>query len=144
MTAEERATESVRPTRSIRRFDVFAEYTKQERERKGFPEAEAKSYGVWLAKVVAARRFGAGTDRDAGEGVTGKRRPAESESGFRSLDDELQTDETFEQEIVERMGRDFYIEVFAPAISDALKAGRKYEEIRDSIRSDWKPARRGR
>jgi len=32
--------------------------------------------------------------------------------------------------------------VFQPAIQEALIAGRKYEQIRDSIRKDWKPARR--
>jgi hypothetical protein len=46
------------PNQPIRRFDVFAEYTRQERCEKGFPEDEAKGYGIWLAKVVASRRFG--------------------------------------------------------------------------------------
>ena len=41
------------PTKAIRRFDVFAEYTRQQRREKGFPEDEAKGYGIWLTKVVA-------------------------------------------------------------------------------------------
>jgi hypothetical protein len=30
------------PRKAIRRFDVFAEYTRQERREKGYPEDEAK------------------------------------------------------------------------------------------------------
>jgi hypothetical protein len=37
------------------------------------------------------------------------------------------------------MGRDFYEEVFAPAILQAYEAGRSYRDIRDPIRRDWKP-----
>ena len=46
----------LKPERPIRRFDVFAEYRKQDEERKGLPEDEAMGYGLWVAKVVAARR----------------------------------------------------------------------------------------
>ena len=53
------------------------------------------------------------------------------------LDGELQTDETFDHEIIDRMGPEFYEVVFQPAIRDALAEGRKYEEIRDTIRKDW-------
>jgi hypothetical protein len=47
-------TSDIHPQQAIRRFDVFAEYTRQERQEKGYPEDEAKGYGIWLAKVVAA------------------------------------------------------------------------------------------
>src|SRR5215217_6402961 len=52
------------PHQPIRRFDVFAEYTRQERRKKGFPEDEAKGYGIWLTKVVASRRFGQTSSSD--------------------------------------------------------------------------------
>ena len=52
------------PHKPIRRFDVFAEYTHQERREKGYPEDEAKGYGIWLAKVVASRRFGQQSSAD--------------------------------------------------------------------------------
>jgi hypothetical protein len=39
------------------------------------------------------------------------------------------------------MGPEFYEVVFQPAMRDALTAGRKYEQIRDTIRKGWKPAR---
>jgi hypothetical protein len=37
-----------------------------------------------------------------------------------------------------RMSRDFYDEVFAPAIRQVLAAGRSYRDIRGTIRRDWK------
>jgi hypothetical protein len=48
--------DAMKPERPIRRFDVFAEYRRQEAEEKGRPEDEATGYGLWVAKVVAARR----------------------------------------------------------------------------------------
>jgi hypothetical protein len=65
----------------------------------------------------------------------------ERESEWRTLDDEPQTDDLFDREIVQRMGPDFYRTVFAPAIREARRQGRSYEGIRDAIRKDWKPAR---
>ena len=126
------------PQRAIRRFDIFAEYSRQEREAKGSPPDEAKGYGIWLAKVVAARRFGGG--KDEGDGKKGARRlDAEgNEPRFRSVGGELQTDETFDHDIVDRMGLAFYREVFAPAIEDAREAGKTYEDIRDTLRKGWK------
>jgi hypothetical protein len=46
------------PNATICRFDVFAEYTRQQAIEEGMPPDMAKGYGLWLAKVVAARRFG--------------------------------------------------------------------------------------
>ncbi len=43
------------PEMPIRRFDVFVEYARLERLEKGDARDVAKSYGVWLAKVVAWR-----------------------------------------------------------------------------------------
>jgi hypothetical protein len=45
------------PKQAIRRFDVFAEYHRLERIQHGILAGEAKGYGLWLAKVVAARKF---------------------------------------------------------------------------------------
>jgi len=124
------------PDRPIRRFDVFAEYTRLERLAKGDADAVAKGYGIWLAKVVASRRFGAkadGGDHDGG-------RPMAARSTVRSIGDEPQTGEVFDREVVERMGGRFYAEVFAPAIAAARSDGGTYEGIRDAIRKPWKPA----
>jgi hypothetical protein len=127
------------PKQSIRRFDVFAEYTRQARREEGAPDDEAKGYGIWLAKVVAARRFGR---RDGAASPPKPARPAsgtedEPEPKFRSVGDELQTDATFDREIIGRMGERFYHDIFAPAIADARARGERYEAIRDRIRAGW-------
>jgi len=126
------------PDKAIRRFDVFAEYSRLERLDKGYAEDEAKGYGIWLAKLVAARRGRSKSEGTTGSSHTGKPGP---EPRFRSLDDELQTDETFDQDIVDRMGTAFYSKVFAPAIAGARKEGKSYEDIRDAIRKEWKPSK---
>jgi hypothetical protein len=129
------------PRRAIRRFDVFAEYSRQERQAKGYPEDEAKGYGVWLAKLVAARRFGKKADTGDRAKPSKQRGEREEEPKFRSLGDELQTDATFDRDIIERMGAVFYDRVFAPAVEEARERGESYESIRDEIRKDWKPAK---
>ena len=125
---------------SIRRFDVFAEYSRQERLDKGYAEDEAKGYGIWLAKVVAARRFGKQSER-AKPSSRGRAAGEEPEAKFRSVGDELQTDETFDHDIIARMGAAFYEGVFVPAITEARDRGESYEDIRDSIRKGWKSAK---
>src|SRR5215216_4793214 len=127
------------PHQPIRRFDVFAEYTRQERREKGFPKDEAKGYGIWLAKVVASRRFGQKSSSDGKK--PSKKDTHDEEPKFRSVGDELQTDETFDHDIIERMGARFYDEVFVPAISEARAEGKAYETIRDTIRRRRNPAR---
>ena len=134
---------ALKPQKAIRRFDIFAEVNRLEALADGRPEDEAKGHGIWLAQVGAGRRGGrpkAGADRQRGrQDAAAEARP---ESKFKHAGDELQTDETFDREIVERMGRDFYDRVFAPAIRAAVERGQKYEEIRDAIRAGWKPAGR--
>jgi hypothetical protein len=41
----------------IRRFDVFAEYTRQQAIGDGIAPDVAKGYSLWLAMEVAARRW---------------------------------------------------------------------------------------
>src|SRR3954452_6743759 len=106
------ATDTLKPERQIRRFDVFAEYRKQDEEAKGHAEDESMGYGLWVAKVVASRRFGG--SKSADKDHSHHRHDGESEADrrkhlvdgkWRTLDGEPQTDALFEQEIVERMGR---------------------------------------
>ena len=128
-----------KPRFPIRRFDVFAEYNRVKNEADGMPEDQAKGRGIWLAKVVAGRRgMPARTDGGRHEGRQDGEHPPPEEEKFYSVGGEEQTDRTFDREIVERMGRDFYAEVFRPAIAAAFKEGKRYEEIRDSIRKGWK------
>jgi len=129
---------------AVRRFDVFAEVSRLEALADGRAEDEAKGYGIWIAKVVAGRRFGRKGERAERPRVRqeGEMESDDAQSGkFRHAGDELQTDETFDREIVEWLGRACYDRVFAPAISAAVERGEKYEQIRDSIRADWKPVK---
>jgi hypothetical protein len=136
-------TPTTLPKRPIRRFDVFAEVNRLKALDEGRPEDEAKGYGIWLAKVVAGRRFGAKKDDREHARIRQEGEPPERTDGkFKSAGGELQTDETFDHDVVERMGEDFYDRVFAPAIAAAVARGEKYESFRDSIRSSWKPAPR--
>src|SRR5215208_3509230 len=132
-------TRDLQPRQAIRRFDVFAEYTRQERREKGYPEDDAKGYGIWLAKVVASRRFGQKSSADGKK--PSKKDAHDEEPTFRSVGDERQTDETFDHDIIDRMGSRFYDDVFVPASSEARAEGKSYETIRDTIRRGWKPAR---
>jgi hypothetical protein len=127
---------TIKPSNRIRRFDVFAEYRKQEEQADGMPADQAKGYGLWVAKVVAARKFGRLEDRE---------RPSEPEARarrrrkWRVLSGQRQTDRLFDHQIVERMGTDFYKEIFVPAIRHEREVGHSYESIRDRIRRRWKP-----
>ncbi|MFN8590785.1 MAG: hypothetical protein U0031_04920 [Thermomicrobiales bacterium] len=139
----------LRPRQPIRRFDVFAETKRREALAHGEPDDVAKGYGIRIAKIVASRRFGGAAKtaqhkkQGESEPATGSRFAGEDGEKFRALDGEFQTDATFDHEIIDRMGDEFYERVFAPAIEEALAEGRKYEQFRDTIRKDWKPNRPG-
>jgi hypothetical protein len=143
-TATADSAADVRPLAPVRRFDVFAEYKRLEAERRGATADEARGYGVWVAKVVAGRRFGGspappgpGQERAAHDG--GGEHPERPDWSPRELTGEPQTAATFEREIVRRMGEPFYKRVFAPALRQAFEAGERYEQVRDVIRANWKP-----
>jgi hypothetical protein len=132
-----------RPKAHIRRFDVFAEVNRLKALAEGRPADEAKGYGIWLAKVVAGRRFGRKTDDERRQPPARERAEHDrhAHDRFRHAGDELQTDETFDREIVDRMSRAFYDEVFSPEVRAALESGQRYEQFRDSIRRGWTPAK---
>jgi hypothetical protein len=129
-----------KPRFPIRRFDVFADYHYLRNLEHDMPDDVARGRAIWAAKVVAGRRYGASSGSSHGTGRhdgNGEHQNVD-EGGFRSVGGELQTDETFQREIVDRMGRDFYEQVFHPAIEEAVAEGKRYEDIRDQIRKDWK------
>jgi len=140
------SSSAVTPKISIRRFDVFAEYNRLKGLEKGLDEPHAKGYGLWVAKVVASgggRQAGSQSSQQqpaggAGEGPAGHEVPGRQE--WHELSGEPQTDVLFDREIIRRMGQDFYMQVFAPAIAQAVQEHRSYESIRDTIRTGWKPA----
>ncbi len=131
----------IKPKAPIRRFDVFAEYNRQKAMADRMHADEAKGYALWLAKLVAARRFRRSAEA---EGKEPREKPTTAEKPrrtgkWRELSGEPQTDEMFDREIVERMGRTFYRRVLVPSIKQAIQEGQSYESIRDTIRRDWKP-----
>jgi hypothetical protein len=138
---------SLKPRRPIRRFDVFAEYNRLKALDKGMDEPHAEGYGLWLAKVVASgggQRVGsrhtvpAGPEEDAERQEESRQASARQE--WHELGGEPQTDALFDREVIQRMGPDFYAQVFAPAIARAVSEGQSYETMRDTLRKDWKPA----
>lgn len=130
----------LKPRFPIRRFDVFAEYNRAKNVSDGLPEPIAKGRALWVAKVVAGRRSGSVPKAEVrGERGREERAPEErEEEGFRSIGGVPQTDTMFDKEIVDRMGREFYRQVFQPAIDAAYRAGQQYTDIRDTIRKTWK------
>jgi hypothetical protein len=127
----------MRPLKAIRRFDVFAEYNRLERMEGGMPADEAKGHALWVAKVVAAKKFGK-LPREP-KPVSEWERRERALRKWHELNGVEQTEELFDKEIVERMGKDFYESVFSPAIQKARREAKEYRQIRDSIRKDWKP-----
>jgi hypothetical protein len=130
-----------KPRAPIRRFDVFAEYNRlKAMKEEDLPANKAKGYGLWVAKVVAAQKFGRMPKPKPGEKKekTAAERRAEK-SKWHDLSGIPQTDKLFDREIINRMGKEFYSKVFSPAIKDAFEEGKPYVAIRDSIRKEWKP-----
>jgi hypothetical protein len=132
----------LKPRAPIRRFDVFAEYNRVKvLKEDGLSAPKAKGYGLWVAKVVAAQKFGRmpRPSREQGQKEKTPKEKEKEKKAWHDLGGVTQTDKLFDREIVNRMGKDFYQSVFAPAVDEAYQEGKKYVEIRDTIRKDWKP-----
>ncbi len=134
----------VKPRAPIRRFDVFAEYNRLKAiDQEGLNKSKAKGYGLWVAKVVAAQKFGRmpkpGKEKKPETEQERKEREKKARTEWHDLSGVPQTDKLFDHEIVNRMGKDFYTQVFSPAIQQAYAEGKPYVAIRDAIRKEWKP-----
>ncbi len=132
--------EDLKPRAPIRRFDVFAEYNRIKAQKEDqLPATRAKGYGLWVAKVVAAQRYGR-MPRPKGEEKEKTEAEKRTEKArWHELSGIAQTDKLFDREIIARMGKEFYQKVFSPAIQQAYAAGKPYVAIRDTIRKEWKP-----
>src|SRR5215471_17597732 len=125
------------PQAEIRRFDIFAEWNRlKARQRSHLPEAEAQAYGLAVAKVVAARKFSGYRPEQVQDW---KRRARQEELG-EAWWQHLGSTEEFARKIIERMGKTFYRRVFQPAVRQAWAEGKKYEQIRDVLRTEWNTA----
>jgi hypothetical protein len=106
---------TIKPGNRIRRFDVFAEFRKQEEQAHGMPADQAKDYGLWVAKVVAARKFGRLKDR---ERLSEAEVKARRRRKWRVLSGEPQTDKLFDhhQILKSAWAPSSTKDVFVPAI----------------------------
>ncbi len=130
---------NITPRAPIRRIDVFAEYSRLRAiKEEGLSAAKAKGYGLWVAKVVAAQKFGRML-KPTGKEKREREKEAFDKRKWHKLNGKPQTDELFDSEIVNRMGKDFYVRVFSAATRKPLNHGKKYVGIRDTIRAKWKP-----
>ncbi len=130
------------PRAPVRRFDVFAEYNRIKGIKdKHLSASKAKGYGLWVAKVVAAQKFGRLPKAKPREKRAKEEEKKEKEETrkWHDLGGVPQTDKLFDKEVVNRMGKEFYEKVFSPAIREAYAKGKSYVDIRDAIRADWKP-----
>ncbi len=133
-----------KPRMPVRRFDVFAEYNRiKAMKQDKLPLARAKGYGLWLAKVVAAQKFGrlpkVERKKEAKTKEEEEKEKERERKEWHDLSGIPQTDKLFDKEIVGRMGKSFYQRVFSPRVRKAYEDGKTYVEIRDTIRKDWKP-----
>ena len=56
---------------------------------------------------------------------------------MRSVPSQRVTDETCDHDIIDRLGLQFYDEVFVSAITSAREDGKTYKTVRDTIRRGW-------
>jgi hypothetical protein len=126
------------PQMQIRRFDIFAEWNRLKgRTRKHMKEADARAYGLAVAKVVASRKLH-GTEPEQAKELKRKAREDQTDEPWW---EHLGSHGEFERKIIERMGRECYRQVFQPAIRPAWDDGQTYEDIRDKLREPWNEER---
>lgn len=127
------------PQRTIRRFDIFAEYNRIKNEQKGMSVDQAKGHALWVAKVVAARKFARTAEKrtEMTDLLSKGRELVKEGAKYPKLSGEAQTAELFDREIIQRMGEDFYRHIFSPAIARAVEEHERYEDIRDRLRVPW-------
>lgn len=126
------------PQQEIRRFDVFTEWNRlKANQQLHLSAAEARAYGLAVAKIVAARKF---SDAQPSQVKDWKQR-ARSGDTAEPWWEHLGSDEEFQRRIVQRMGSDFYRTMFQPAVRQAWEEGKLYEDIRDTLRTAWNRSR---
>jgi hypothetical protein len=126
------------PHAQIRRFDIFAEWNRlKARSRHHMSAADARAYGLAVAKIVASRKFHGTTPEQASD----MKRRARNDDVSEPWWEHLGSDDEFNEMIIGRMGKTFYHDVFQPAVQRAWDAEKSYEDIRDTLRADWNDKR---
>jgi len=91
---------------------------------------QAKGYGLLGATVVVARKFG----RQSSDLSSEQQAPRRDK--WHVLSGEPQTDERFDQELVDRMGADVYQRLFGRAVAAAREQSDR-AHCRGSPRASW-------
>lgn len=129
-----------KPRLPIRRFDIFAEWNRlRGKEKLRLDDSDARAFGVAVATIVAARKF-SGYQR---EQISDWKRRAKRDTAEDHGDNwwrHLGTAEKFDHSVISRMGDAFYRSEFQPAIRSAWDEGKRYEDIRDTLRAEWNGA----
>jgi len=123
----------------IRRYDVFAATEFIKNLNNGIPEDVAKGDAIWLATLVAARKFSKGSTKPRTSNGKDKKYAEKNgiyTSKWRQLSGIDQTDKVYDKNIIQRMGEDFYEQVFLPKLKSLVEAGLSYKEYRDSAREE--------
>jgi len=110
----------------------------QERLSKGMKLGAAKGEALWLAKTFDARKRGHRWALRPGHTQNSPliqgRDQAGRVVGWKVLAKVPQTDRLFDQEVIDRMGRDFYYMVFSPTVRYRFLAKREtYMDMRDGL-----------
>ena len=130
-------TAAPNPQVPLRRFDVFAEWNRLLRIASAFPHGRGSSRlrpgrGQSRRQPEVRQYSSAEVKQWKQQARTGEMRGAWWQK--------LGSDEEFQSKIISRMGERFYRQAFAPAIEQAWQAGKRYEDIRDTLREQWNPA----
>ena len=126
------------PQAEIRRFDISAEWNRlKARSKHHMSAADARAYGLAVAKIVASRKFHGTTP----EQTSDMKRRARNDDVSEPWWEHLGSDDEFNEKIIGRMGKTFYHDVFQPAVQRAWDAEKSYEDSRDTLRADWNDKR---
>jgi len=115
---------------NIRRFDIFAIFNKVSKENE-MDEKHAKGYGIWMARFIAGRRFGAKATKPNGKkGSKTAEKKATGVQSWYTLNGKPQTDKEYDNELLKRFGSANLI-ALEKWVKDAYIKGVDYKTIRD-------------
>jgi len=115
----------------IRRFDIFAIFNMTSKENE-LGKKYAKGYGIWMARMVAGRKFGAvaAPGHQVGKGKDYSKTKVSGIQAWNMLSGKPQTDKEYEKELVKRFG-EANLTKLENFVSKAYHKGMTYNAIRD-------------
>ena len=112
----------------IGKWDIISEYHRIDWEEKGHDVEESKIHGTLIAILGYQKRTGKSPhffdveERNGEKGKTVKQRG----------DEKWITSKEFDK-IINKIGKEFYIKIFAPAIKKLYKEGYSYTEVKKKV-----------